>query len=69
VIIKIVKKSEEKEGEVIVVGGTDAGNAPFMTFYCGSTGQFLDENVLGRNGGRDMLFAKKKKELPSWRRS
>lgn len=57
-IIKVPKTSEDKEGE-IVVGGTDPGNTPFMTFYCGSTGEYFDENVLSRNEGRDRLIAKK----------
>ena len=52
------KTSEDKEGE-IVVGGTDPGNTPFCTFYCGSTGEYFDESVLSRNGGRDLLFTKK----------
>jgi len=61
-IIKVPKTSEDKEGEVIV-GGTDAGNTPFCTFYCGSTGEYFDESVLGRNGGRDLLFTKKEKRI------
>jgi len=55
-VIKVPKTSEDKEGE-IVVGGTDPGNTPFMTFYCGSTGEYFDESVLSRNGGRDLLIA------------
>ena len=57
-IIKVPKTSENKEGEA-VVGGTDPGNTPFMTFYCGSTGEYFDESVLSGNGGRDLLIAKK----------
>ena len=56
------KISEDKEGEAIV-GGTDPGNSPFMTFYCGSTGECFDESVLGRSGGRDLLFTKKEKRV------
>ena len=43
-IIKVPKTSEDKEGE-IVVGGTDPGNTPFCTFYCGSTGEYFSDRA------------------------
>ena len=39
-IVKVPKVSEDEEGEVRG-GGTDPGNSQFMTFYCGSTGEYL----------------------------
>ena len=58
-------EDEDKDGEIIV-GGTDAGNTPFCTFYSGSTGECFDESVLGENGengSRDLLFSKKEKRV------